>query len=84
MPMHYVYVLESVGEPGRYYSGETEDLRRRFDQHNTGASKHTAKYRPWKLIWYAGFENTATAMRFERYLKTGSGRAFQKRFLGEV
>ena len=53
--MHYVYVLKSKSHPGRFYTGETDDLRRRFKQHNAGSSQHTAKYIPWQLIWYAGF-----------------------------
>ena len=79
--MHYVYILESETRPGRYYVGETDDLRRRFRQHNAGLSVHTAKYRPWKIIWYSGFADHATASRFEIFLKTASGRSFQKRHL---
>ena len=45
----------------------------------TGRSDHTAKYRPWKLVWYAAFHIRAKAESFERYLKTASGRAFQKK-----
>ncbi len=31
--MHYVYILASEKFPSRFYSGETNDLRRRFRQH---------------------------------------------------
>lgn len=41
--MHCVHALELLDEPGRYYLGETEGLRCRFEQTNRGASKHTAK-----------------------------------------
>ena len=77
--MHYVYVLKSKSHPGRFYTGETDDLRRRFKQHNAGSSQHTAKYIPWQLIWYAGFADHAAALRFEAYLKSSAGRAFQKK-----
>lgn len=50
--------------------------------HNSGGSIHTAKYRPWRLITYLGFQNKNTAIQFEKYLKSQSGRAFiTKRFL---
>jgi predicted GIY-YIG superfamily endonuclease len=79
--MHYVYILESEAHAGRFYIGETDDLKRRFKQHNAGASIHTANYRPWRIVWYSGFADPATALRFEKYLKSASGRAFQKRHL---
>ena len=80
--MHYVYILESESHPGRFYVGETSDLRARMKQHNAGTSTHTAMLRPWNLVWYAGFRDPSSARRFEAYLKTGSGRAFQKKHLG--
>ena len=79
--MHYVYVLKSVSHPQHYYTGETSDLRQRFKQHNARSSRHTSKYAPWELIWYAGFSDHATALRFEVFLKTASGRQFQKKYL---
>lgn len=79
--MHYVYILESESHPGRYYVGETADLRERLKQHNAGKSVHTARFRPWNLVWYAAFQNRPAARRFETYLKSASGRAFQKKRL---
>ncbi len=49
--------------------------------HNTGASKHTAKYRPWELVGYHAFADKRTARAFEYYLKTGSGQAFANKRL---
>jgi putative endonuclease len=37
------------------------------------------KYKPWKLMTYIAFNNVAKAIEFERYLKSGSGRAFGKK-----
>jgi len=36
-------------------------------------------YGPWKLIVEVGFGDKAEAFAFEKYLKSGSGRAFAKR-----
>jgi len=40
---------------------------------------------PWKLVWYGAFETEKEAKDFERYLKTGSGKAFAyKRLIPEA
>jgi predicted GIY-YIG superfamily endonuclease len=77
--MHYVYILASEPSPGRFYVGLTADLDQRLKEHNSGKSSHTAKYEPWKLATYIAFADRRKAFRFERYLKSGSGRAFAKR-----
>jgi putative endonuclease len=81
MQMTYVYLLESVSFPEQRYVGHTDDLRTRLKSHNAGQSRHTAKFRPWRLVTYIAFSDEKKAVAFERYLKTGSGRAFaNKRF----
>jgi putative endonuclease len=77
--MKYVYILQSTGERDRYYVGVTDDLRARLSQHNAGNVPHTAKFRPWELKTYVAFSNEMKAFAFEKYLKSGSGRAFAKR-----
>lgn len=79
--MTYVYILETVNEPRRFYIGTTTDLRARVRAHNAGESTHTAKLCPWRLRWYCAFPTAAQAEQFERYLKSASGRAFSKRHL---
>ena len=71
-----VYILRSLSRPHRIYTGITSDPLRRLKEHNDGKSIHTNKYRPWKLIVSIQFRDNSTADSFERYLKTGSGRAF--------
>ena len=79
--MYYVYLLRSIAHPSEKYTGYTTDLRARFATHNAGGSPHTAKYRPWKLVAYFAFDDEQIAVHFEKYLKSGSGRAFaEKRF----
>lgn len=77
--MQYVYVLQSEVDPGRFYVGATTDLERRVQEHNSGKSIHTNKHRPSKLTVCIGFADRSKALRFERYLKSGSGRAFAKK-----
>jgi predicted GIY-YIG superfamily endonuclease len=74
-----VYVLQSLSAPKRPYIGLTHDVNARLAAHNAGRCAHTARYRPWKLHVVIAFQDEPTAVRFERYLKSGSGRAFAKR-----
>jgi putative endonuclease len=66
---------------GSEYTGATEDLKTRMPDHNAGKSVHTAKYIPWKLIWYCAFPDKLKALEFEKHLKSHSGRAFAKKTL---
>ncbi|MEE9194341.1 MAG: GIY-YIG nuclease family protein [Alphaproteobacteria bacterium] len=77
--MQFVYIIESETSPGHFYVGSTTDLERRIQEHNSGKSAHTSKYIPWKLVTYTAFLDRSKAMTFERYLKSGSGRAFAKK-----
>ncbi len=77
MPMHYVYLSES--HPDEQYVGCTTDLKQRLLRHNRGHSPHTAKFAPWQLVTYFAFQERKTTAAFEKYLKSGSGRAFAKR-----
>ncbi len=79
--MYYVYILKSQDYPDKMYIGQTKDLTKRLYVHNNGGSSHTAKYKPWYLLTSISFETPDKALKFERYLKSGSGRAFiKKRF----
>jgi putative endonuclease len=82
--MFYVYVLQSESQTDQTYVGSTQDLRRRLGEHNSGKSAHTRKFVPWRLIFYAAFPEKPFAEKFERYLKSGSGRAFARKHLFSV
>ena len=77
--MKYVYILQSVADPERYYTGVTDDLKQRLTKHNAKEVPHTSKYAPWKLKTYVAFSNEKQAFELEKYLKTASGRAFAKK-----
>jgi len=77
--MRYVYLIRSVRKPKQTYIGITGNVKRRLQDHNSGDSPHTSKYRPWKLVAAIAFADEDRALAFEHYLKTGSGRAFAKR-----
>jgi putative endonuclease len=75
--MKYVYILQSLtGE--HFYTGITGDLDSRLSKHNSGAVTHTSKFLPWQIKTYVAFTDETQAIAFEKYLKSGSGRAFAK------
>ena len=74
--MKYVYLLQSISPPAQRYTGLTTDVDQRLSAHNAGQSIHTAKFRPWTLVVSLAFADGSKAFAFEKYLKTGSGRAF--------
>lgn len=75
----YVYILRSLSFTDRIYIGLAEDVDGRLFDHNEGKSYHTRKYKPWVVQTKIWFETKDKAVKFERYLKTGSGFAFRKK-----
>jgi putative endonuclease len=75
----YVYLLRSINHPDQIYVGVTDDTNRRLEQHNQGLSHHTSKFKPWVIEMTIWFSDHKKAFPFERWLKSGSGRAFRKR-----
>jgi putative endonuclease len=79
-----VYILRSDSDPSRHYVGIATNVRDRLEWHNRGPSGHTVHHRPWSLVVSMEFPTQEAAVRFEKYLKSGSGRAFAKRHFGAV
>lgn len=74
---YYVYILHCKNNTP--YIGCTDNLKDRMERHNNGYVPATKSLRPVKLIAYLAFSNKYTAFNFEKYLKSGSGRAFIKK-----
>ena len=70
--MKCVYLLESIEHPEEICVGLTDDLRARIRAHNSGQSKHTAKFMPWRSP-PRHFRMKRRLLPFEQYLKTASG-----------
>jgi putative endonuclease len=75
----FVYVLTTADQNPRFYIGLTSDVDARLTDHNMGRSPHTASHRPWQVHVVVQFSEEKRAIRFERYLKSGLGRAFARR-----
>jgi predicted GIY-YIG superfamily endonuclease len=80
-PKCCVYVLRSLTDRTRYYTGLTSNPRSRLLAHNAGRCPHTADGSPWTIDVLVEFADERRALAFERYLKSGSGCAFAKRHL---
>lgn len=76
--MWYVYILQSL-KSKHLYCGYTEDLKRRFNEHNQGlGGKYTHDNRPFKLIYYEAFLEKKDATAQEKFYKSGYGREVLK------
>jgi len=71
----YVYVLKSL-KSGKWYIGCTEDLRKRFMEHNNNKSTYTKGRGPFELIYYEASLNKLDGFAREKYLKSGMGRRY--------
>ena len=67
--MHYVYVLLSVVKINWVYVGRTDDLRKRFKEHNSGKVKSTKCYKPFILAYYEAYYSKKDATKREIELK---------------
>ena len=76
---HHVYILKCAD--GHLYVGCTSDLAARMQRHAQGLVHYTRNKLPVSTMAVFSFADRYTAFNFEKYLKTGSGRAFMKRHL---
>lgn len=81
--MQYVYIIKSLKD-GKLYVGHTNNLKRRFREHNNGLEKATSPRRPFKLLYYEACNELQDAVNREKSLKTGFGRAYLKRRLSDI
>ena len=78
--MWYVYLIRC--NDGTVYTGCTNNLDDRLQRHLKGEIHYTSTRLPVTLITYIAFTDKYKAFDFEKYLKSGSGKAFaQKRLI---
>lgn len=80
--IYYMYYIYSLKCRDGFYIGCTDNFEDRVDRHKKGYIPATANRLPVNLDFYFAIDNKYKAFNFERYLKSGSGRAFiNKHFL---
>jgi len=72
MRLYYVYILKC--SDGLLYTGLTNNLDRRFNEHKQGLNKNsfTYKRRPLELIFSQAFNDIKQAIYFEKKIKKWS------------
>ena len=78
--MFYVYVLKSLKNRIRYV-GSGEDYFERLRRHNKGEYQFTKGHLPWELVYTEEYTTRSEAVRRERFLKSGQGRAYLDKIL---
>ena len=75
--MYYVYIISSISR--KYvYTGITNNIERRFREHNEGKNKTTKPYAPFMIIFQEAFRSRVDARIKEKYFKSGVGREWVK------
>lgn len=78
--MHTVYIFKCADDS--HYVGCTGNLDERLVRHNRKEVHYTKSRLPFEVVLTINFPEKHKAYAFEKYLKSGSGRAFMnKRFL---
>ncbi len=73
-----VYVLRS-NKDGKFYIGQTTNLRIRLRRHFKGDVKSTYHRRPLELVYHEELDTRYDALKRERYFKSGPGKQFLKK-----
>jgi putative endonuclease len=74
--MFYVYFLKSKKDDDLYL-GSTNDLKRRFEEHNKGKVESTKHRKPFEIVYYEAYKNENDARIRERNLKFGRNALLQ-------
>ena len=75
--MYYTYLISSKKDT-RWYTGCTDDLRKRFKTHNVGQVPSTKGRGPFELMYYEACHNEQDAFAREKFLKSGPGKQYIK------
>lgn len=70
--LYYVYILRC--SDNTYYTGVTNDVVRRFNEHQEGkdSNSYTFKRKPVQLVFYTEFSNIEVAIEKEKQIKKWS------------
>ena len=78
--VYYVYILRSLKDK-KLYAGYSNNLKRRFEEHNKGEIKSTKNRKPFTLIYYESYLHQQDATEREKLFKTQWGRNYLRRVL---
>jgi putative endonuclease len=70
--MFFVYILKSQSGNG-YYIGYTQNISKRFSEHNCGFASYTNKKGPWEIVYLEMFNSRSKALKREKQIKAFKG-----------
>ena len=78
-----VYIIQSE-KSSRYYTGMSNNVERRLEQHNLGFNKSTKNKGPWKLVYSSDQLIKSDALKLERKIKKSGAKRFMQRNRGHA
>ena len=74
MTFYYVYILETIGKNNkkRFYTGYTNNLKRRLEEHKNGRGAKFCRGKKIELKYFETYSERKEAMRRELEIKTFS------------
>ena len=79
----YMYILKCAN--GNYYTGSTNDLEKRLEQHQNGeGSNFTKKHLPVKLVYFEEFQRIDDAFYREKHLQGWSRKKKEALINGQI
>ncbi len=79
--LYFVYIIYSATR-NRYYTGHTDNLTKRMEQHNSGYESSTKSGVPWKLMYTEEYDSRSAAMKREYEIKSKKSRKYIERLIG--
>jgi len=76
--MYYLYIIKSIFR-NKFYTGCTQNIENRLNEHNQGKCYWTKRYKPWIIHYIEKFESRQKAFSREKYLKSHAGRNWIKK-----
>ena len=74
--MFNVYVLKSLRNKKRYVGYTSKEVNIRLKEHNNGWNKFTSQNKPFIIYYSEILPDKTSAIKRERFLKSGQGRKF--------
>ena len=73
--MFRVYIIYS-SLIDKFYTGQTEDIERRLEEHNRGKTSFSARGMPWTLVYSVECSSRTEALKLEKFIKKRGARRF--------
>ncbi|MBS1979110.1 MAG: GIY-YIG nuclease family protein [Bacteroidetes bacterium] len=79
---YFVYILYSKSAD-HYYVGETDNIDKRLQSHQSGISRYTSIAKDWSCVYSEAFEQRVDAIKREREIKAKKSRRYIEWLIGK-